>query len=176
MILCPANRPILTDESFIQFYNTDQCSAASLFSSGTLNTNTDVTFGWLNWLKSNSMNPNIKIFLGLPGSVDAAHPQDYLDISKAQSLIEEYACTDEYSSMFGGVMLWDATYSDENTDADLNGQSYAYNIKQVFGQLSCNKPPPHSTTTTWFPTTTTTTTTTTTSVSVLIRLRTYMAK
>ena len=137
---------VLTNPSFIQYYNTDQCSAASLFSSGSLNTNTDITFGWLQWLKDNSQNKNVKIFLGLPASTSAAHPQDYLDISKAKSLIDEYACSDTYSSMFGGVMLFDATYSDQNTDADLNGQSYAYNIKQAFGQLSCSNPPQTTTT------------------------------
>ena len=151
---------LLTGNRFIQFYNTDSCSAASLFSSGSLNTNTDITFGWLQWLADNSQNKNIKIFLGLPASTSAAHTQDYLNIAKATALITEYACDDTYSASFGGVMLWEATYSDENTDADLNGQSYAYNIKQIFSQLSCKQPPQ---------TTTTSTTTTTTTVSNSLR-------
>ena len=63
-------------------------------------------------------------------------------------------------------MLWEATYSDQNTDADLNGQSYAYNVKQILTGLSCNQPQTTSTSTTTTTTkTTTTTTTTTTTVS-----------
>ena len=151
---------MLMEYRFVQYYNTDSCSAASLFKSGSLNTNTDITFGWLKWLADNSQNKNIKIFLGLPASTAAAHSQDYLNIAKAKALIEEYACDSTYSASFGGVMLWDATYSDNNKDADLNGQSYAYNIKQIFGQLSCAKPP--VTTSTWTTTTTSATSSTTT--------------
>jgi hypothetical protein len=62
-------------------------------------------------------------------------------------------------------MLWDASYSDTNEDSDLNGQSYAFNIKQVFGQLSCSKPPQTTTTSTTTTATTTSTTTSTTTVS-----------
>jgi chitinase len=144
------------DYLFIQYYNTDSCSAASLFSSGSLNTNADVTFGWLQWLKDNSHNQNIQIFLGLPASTSAAHSQDYLSPSKAQALIQKYACDSKIGPMFGGVMLWDATYSELNTDAALNGQSYAEAIKGIFGGLTCNRPP----------VSTTTSTTTTTTVSL----------
>ncbi|KIW29315.1 uncharacterized protein PV07_05139 [Cladophialophora immunda] len=106
------------DYVFVQYYNTDQCSAASLFSSGSLNTATDITFGWAQWLKDNSMNQNIKMFLGLPASKTAANPNHYLDLDQAQALIEEYACSSTYQSLFGGVMIWEATYSDNN---QLNG-------------------------------------------------------
>ncbi|OQV06459.1 hypothetical protein CLAIMM_11021, partial [Cladophialophora immunda] len=102
------------DYVFVQYYNTDQCSAASLFSSGSLNTATDITFGWAQWLKDNSMNQNIKMFLGLPASKTAANPNHYLDLDQAQALIEEYACSSTYQSLFGGVMIWEATYSDNN--------------------------------------------------------------
>src|SRR4051812_33385600 len=74
--------------SWVQYYNTDACSAASLFSStGTLNKNTDVSFGWVDWLKSNSKNKNIQLYLGLPASPGAANQGFYIDLQKTTALI-----------------------------------------------------------------------------------------
>ncbi|EXJ91530.1 hypothetical protein A1O3_00078 [Capronia epimyces CBS 606.96] len=144
------------DYVFVQYYNTDQCSAASLFTTGSLNTATDISFGWASWLQTYSKNPNVKLFVGLPASTDAAHSQDYLDLTEAKALIEAYACSSTYQSIFGGVMLWEATYSANN---QINGKSYAQNIKDLFGELSCA---PVVTTTTSSTTTVTSTTLTTT--------------
>ncbi|KIX09252.1 uncharacterized protein Z518_00331 [Rhinocladiella mackenziei CBS 650.93] len=157
-----ANAPF--DYVFVQYYNTNQCSARSLFNSGTLNTNTDITYGWASWLQQNSKNPGVKMFLGLPASPDAAHSSDYLNLDEAKSLIEAYACGNDYQSIFGGVMLWEATFSENN---QINDKSYAANIKDLFGQLPCA---PVLTTTTSATTSTTTTsaltTTTTTGAPV----------
>ncbi|EXJ93574.1 hypothetical protein A1O1_01966 [Capronia coronata CBS 617.96] len=156
------------DYVFVQYYNTDSCSAASLFSSGTLNTGTDVSFGWADWLRTNSKNPNVKLFVGLPASTAAAHPQDYLDLDEVKALLNVYACNSAYQSIFGGVMLWEATYSADN---QINGESYAQNVKDLFSQLSCSSP---STTTISTATSTTTTlalstmTTTTTAITTTV--------
>ncbi|KIX94067.1 uncharacterized protein Z520_10093 [Fonsecaea multimorphosa CBS 102226] len=152
----------MIDYLFIQYYNTDQCSAASLFSSGSLDTTADPTFGWAKWLHDNSLNGDIKMFLGLPASTTAANPNHYLDLDQAQALIEEYACTSPYQGIFAGVMLWEATYSENN---QINGQSYAANIKDIFGQLSCAPPTTSSTTSSSTTTTTSTTTESTTSTT-----------
>jgi chitinase len=153
-----ANMRKLMKYSFVQYYNNDACAAASLFNNGQLVSAKDATAGWLSWLQANSFNKNIQLFLGLPGSPGAVpnHPDHYIDRDEAKQLIQEMACTRPYSSSFGGVMLFDATFSVTNDAPDLNGESYAANIKQIFGEISCAKPPQTTTTSTTTSTTTTT--------------------
>ncbi|KAG9776762.1 Endochitinase A1 [Exophiala dermatitidis] len=148
------------DYIFVQYYNTARCSASSLFSSGKLNTATDITFGWANWLRTYSKNKAVQLYVGLPASESAANDASfYLSLPEVKALLEAYACSYTYRSIFGGVMLWEATYSANN---QIDGKSYAQNVKELFSQLSCA---PAVTTTTTSTTTTSTTTSTTTTTT-----------
>lgn len=59
---------------------------------------------WDNWAKTKSANKNIKVYIGAPGSPDAAG-EGYVD----STTLANYAADaqSKYSS-FGGVMMWDA--------------------------------------------------------------------
>ncbi|KAL2424386.1 Endochitinase A1 [Exophiala dermatitidis] len=148
------------DYIFVQYYNSARCSASSLFSSGKLNTATDITFGWASWLRTYSKNKAVQLYVGLPASQSAANDASfYLSLPEVKALLEAYACSYTYRSIFGGVMLWEATYSANN---QIDGKSYAQNVKELFSQLSCA---PAVTTTTTSTTTTSTTTSTTTTTT-----------
>ncbi|KAI1624347.1 hypothetical protein EDD37DRAFT_681241 [Exophiala viscosa] len=156
------------DYVFVQYYNTESCSAAALFNDGTLDTSSDPSWGWIDWLQTNSYNPDVKLYVGLPASTSAYSGSEdyYLDLDTATQLLTEYACNSAYSSTFGGVMIWEATYSENN---QIDGESYAANIKDILGDITCSTTSTStgttSTTTTSTTTTTTSTTTTTTTTS-----------
>ncbi|KAF9535506.1 glycoside hydrolase superfamily [Crepidotus variabilis] len=83
------------DAVYVQFYN-NYCETSSP---------SDFNFAtWDNWAKTQSLNKNVKVYLGAPGSPAAAGsgyvpPQNLIDMARdAQQ---------KYSS-FGGIMLWDA--------------------------------------------------------------------
>lgn len=129
-----------TSSSFLQYYNTPYCAARSLFdkSSGrkraTIETGADVSIGWVSWLQANVKNKAIKLYLGLPASTLAANPDHYLTPKEAEELINAFACNPTYEGMFGGVMLWEATYSEGN---QINGKSYAANIRDMLDDVVC---------------------------------------
>ncbi|KAI9668318.1 MAG: hypothetical protein M1829_005522 [Trizodia sp. TS-e1964] len=100
---------VVFDFLFVQFYNTDGCSARDFASS---NPGTHFTFSdWVAFVKS-SANPSTKIFIGLPAAPAAAggNGKYYLTPSEAKTLINTY----KSNSLFGGVMLWESTYGDNN--------------------------------------------------------------
>ncbi|KAF2270835.1 glycoside hydrolase [Lojkania enalia] len=102
------------DFVFVQFYNTPTCSSRAGIN-GLSAGSTDFTFDdWVAWLKSNSANPGVKMYLGLPAGTDGA-PYDtdsYLTPIEANQLISYYG--QKHSDIFGGVMLWEATVSYRN--------------------------------------------------------------
>ncbi|EJD07126.1 glycoside hydrolase [Fomitiporia mediterranea MF3/22] len=60
---------------------------------------------WDEWARTQSPNPDVKIYIGAPGSATAAH-QGYVDIDT----LEKYALAAQGNyTTFGGVMLWDAS-------------------------------------------------------------------
>jgi chitinase len=137
------------DAVFIQFYNTPACSATAYFDgSGTFSYDQ-----WISWLQANSANPGIQAYIGLPAAPAAASPGYYLTAAEAQTLACLYG--NKYPTMFGGVMLYEMTYSANNVNAQ--GQSYAQQIKAGFGMCA----PPMSTTTVMIAPTTTAATITT---------------
>lgn len=82
------------DYAFIQFYN-NPCAVDKQFNWDT----------WADWAKS-SPNPNIKLYLGLPGALSLAG-LGYIDAQKVCLTIQEIqSCPN-----FGGVMFWDASLS-----------------------------------------------------------------
>ncbi|KAH7079138.1 glycoside hydrolase superfamily [Paraphoma chrysanthemicola] len=123
------------DMIFTQFYNTPQCSARlgyQQINSGS----TGFTYNtWADWLKTNSKNKQVKLYLGLAAGPDgipsAANKNDYLKPDEAAALITKWKT---YGDNFGGVMLWEATVSAKNIN---NCKSYAYWMKSTLqGQFS----------------------------------------
>ena len=102
------------DFVFVQFYN-NKCSI-------------DGSFNWATWAKyaadyAASTNPNVKLYLGLPGSSSAAS-SGYASISSIQSVL----ATIQSSKYFGGVMLWDASQAFSNV---VNGVSFVSSLKAL---------------------------------------------
>ena len=57
------------------------------------------------WARNQSPNPDVKVYIGAPGSATAAG-QGYVDIT----MLQNYALDAQQNySTFGGVMLWDAS-------------------------------------------------------------------
>ena len=60
---------------------------------------------WDNWARTVSPNPNVKLYIGAPGSSQSAG-QGYVDIDE----LKDYAVrTQQNFTSFGGVMFWDAS-------------------------------------------------------------------
>ncbi|OCK74052.1 glycoside hydrolase family 18 protein, partial [Lepidopterella palustris CBS 459.81] len=123
------------DFLFVQFYNTPQCSARAGYN-GLSTTTTAFTFDqWVSRVQSNSANPSVKIYLGLPAGTAGA-PGDtasYLNVTEANALISTYL--KKYPSTFGGVMLWEATVSYNN---QICCKDYSTWIKQIVTAASGN--------------------------------------
>ena len=112
------------DFLFIQFYNTPQCSARAYFDHSYGGTNTNISFAsWVDFVQEKSYNPNTKVYLGLPAAPDTNVVYDlemYLQPYEAKEIISALQC--EYKHEFGGVMMYEATFSQNN---QVNGQPYA---------------------------------------------------
>ncbi|SCU85666.1 LANO_0C04940g1_1 [Lachancea nothofagi CBS 11611] len=104
------------DFAFIQFYN-NYC-------------NVDAQFNWDTWTQfaASAPNPNIKLYLGLPGSSSAAGSGYISDLSKIQSTVD----TISESNNFGGIMLWDASQSFSNK---VDGESYVAQMKSILSSV-----------------------------------------
>lgn len=108
------------DFLFTQFYNTWSCSAAKAVQDMKNKAESTFTFNtWISWLKANSKNPDIKLYLGLAAGPDGlpTHKDHYLTPEDANMLVQSL----QGESLFGGVMLWEATVSKNNPTYD---QSY----------------------------------------------------
>ncbi|TGO89146.1 hypothetical protein BPOR_0123g00170 [Botrytis porri] len=132
------------DLLWIQFYNNAaaQCTARQWADNYALTGDEDsAEFTYNQWVSTNNSGASAgaSIYLGLLGSTDAGTASDYISPLEAQSLIESY----HEKPQFGGVMIWEATYSQENTDAELNGDSYHGFIKSCLDSYA--PPPPTST-------------------------------
>lgn len=87
------------DFAFVQFYN-NYCSVDGQFNWDT----------WAQWAKA-SPNPNVKLYLGLPGASSSAG-SGYISPQKVCDTVEDL----RDSANFGGVMFWDASSSFGNGD------------------------------------------------------------
>ncbi|KAH8074808.1 glycoside hydrolase [Cristinia sonorae] len=93
------------DAVYVQFYN-NFCG---------LNHASDYNFAtWDNWAKTKSPNKNVKVYIGAPGSPDAAG-DGYVSSS---TLANFAAQAQKQFSSFGGVMLWDADTAFTNNRFD----------------------------------------------------------
>ncbi|KFX90769.1 hypothetical protein O988_08044 [Pseudogymnoascus sp. VKM F-3808] len=88
------------DAIWVQFYN-NYCGLQSFVEGSDTQNNFNFNT-WDNWAKTVSKNPDVKIFVGAPGSPTAAGG-GYVDGSTLTAIIT-YAKT---FSSFGGVMIWD---------------------------------------------------------------------
>ncbi|KAK6614690.1 chitin recognition protein [Botrytis cinerea] len=132
------------DLLWIQFYNNAaaQCTARQWADNYALTGQEDsAEFTYNQWLSTinNGASAGASIYLGLLGSTLAGTASDYISPLEAQSLIESY----HNKPQFGGVMIWEATYSQENTDEELKGDSYHGFIKSCLASYA--PPPPTST-------------------------------
>ncbi|SCV00503.1 LAME_0G10154g1_1 [Lachancea meyersii CBS 8951] len=105
------------DFAFIQFYN-NYC-------------NVGTHFNWDTWTEfaAGAPNPNIKLYLGLPGSSSAAGSGYLSDMSLVQSTVNSIG----ESANFGGIMLWDASQSFTNK---VDGKTYAAQMKSILNSIS----------------------------------------
>lgn len=87
------------DAIWVQFYN-NYCGLQSF----TIGSSTQNNFNfdtWDNWAKTVSLNPNVKVILGVPGNTGAG-----ADYESGSTLADIIAYSKGFSS-FGGVMIWD---------------------------------------------------------------------
>jgi len=119
--------------SFVQFYNTPMCSARAHLNhsyGADGGDPTDISFtAWAQWVAANSSNTGAKIFLGLPASPAGTYDDMYLSPAEALEVAADFFSTPS----FGGIMLWEATLSENNT---VDGKSYAKNMKDGLFRLA----------------------------------------
>ncbi|KAJ5723705.1 hypothetical protein N7488_001740 [Penicillium malachiteum] len=122
------------DFIWVQFYNTFACSARA-FVDGLS------TFNFASWVDviQASANPDAKLYIGLPAGEAAANAGYYLDETEVWPLVSEYI--QSYPETFGGIMLWEATASENNLDA--RGLTYAEQMKEILYHFA--PPPPRPT-------------------------------
>lgn len=106
------------DFLFIQFYN-NYCSLEGS------NFNYDT---WQNFASSSSPNPDVKLYVGLPGAKSAAG-SGYVTIQEIKSKLSSFAG----SANFGGFMAWDASQANQNT---VNGETFAEQLVKLSGGSS----------------------------------------
>ncbi|PRT54156.1 Chitinase 1 [Wickerhamiella sorbophila] len=104
-MLNPAMTTSDFDMYFVQFYN----NYCGLQSYGTDNFN---FAAWDNFAKTQSSNPNAKVYLGVPGGPTAAG-SGYVDADQVIKIANDLQS--KYSS-FGGVSIWDASQAWANHD------------------------------------------------------------
>ncbi|PKX96667.1 class III chitinase ChiA1 [Aspergillus novofumigatus IBT 16806] len=119
------------DFIWIQYYNTAACSAKSFIDSTLGKFNFDA---WVTTLKA-SASKDAKLYVGLPASETAANSGYYLTPDEVESLVSTYM--DRYPDTFGGIMLWEATASENNK---IDGAPYADHMKDIL--LDCDPSPP----------------------------------
>ncbi|KAF8350209.1 chitinase [Amanita rubescens] len=99
------------DFVFVQFYNNYcQLSDPSWFNFAT----------WDHWARNTSPNPDVKVFIGAPGSPETVG-QGYVDIETLSNIAQ---VTQSRYPSFGGVMLWDA-------DAAYSNNKFHITIKKA---------------------------------------------
>lgn len=163
------------DAIWVQFYN-NYCGINTFVAGST--TQVDFNFEtWNTWATTVSLNPDVKVFLGIPGGTTAAGT-GYESASAIASIVD-YIKDQEYSS-FGGVMLWDASQVYANDGflsgiASALGSSLSTSISSTKTTVSTSKITTSTTKTTAISITTHAATTTSTSTVQLTTLHTTTA-
>jgi chitinase len=105
------------DMLFVQFYNNPSCSgrAAINYAAGD---------SFLHWTQAASKNPNVKIYFGLPASPQAANAADYLTQPEVKDIVQRFSP----NAKWGGIMLWESTYAQNNTVCGKDYTTWSKNI------------------------------------------------
>ncbi|KAL7892008.1 glycoside hydrolase family 18 protein [Trichoderma sp. TUCIM 5745] len=131
------------DYLWIQFYNNngygpDPCS---------LGLPGDAPFNYNNWTSFIATTPskNAKLFVGVPANTLAANGNSggavyYASPSQLASIIADVKSSPD----FGGIMMWDAGYSDANVNNGCNYAQEAKNILLTGAPCGGSSPPPAS--------------------------------
>lgn len=98
---------VFFDAIWVQFYN-NYCGLQSFTPNNTMQTNFNFD-RWDAWAHQTSKNPNVRIYVGVPASPNAAG-SGYESASDLTPIID-YAAT---FSSFGGIMMWDASEAYSN--------------------------------------------------------------
>ncbi|KAM0258298.1 hypothetical protein ACHAQJ_003940 [Trichoderma viride] len=111
------------DYLFIQFYNQNPTCSLGLPGDGPLNLDDWVTF------VSSTQSSSVKLFLGAPAGPLASNGNSgggvyYASPSQLATVVNGA----KSNPFFGGVMLWDAGYSDQNVSGGCN---YAQQVKSI---------------------------------------------
>ncbi|RDW64038.1 hypothetical protein BP5796_10540 [Coleophoma crateriformis] len=123
------------DILWIQFYNNPACAARSWATANAAYASTNVAIdagfnydssttssaNWVDFLQGGA-SAGAQLFIGLPASTSAASAENYLSPYEVKNLITAY----HGKAQFGGIMLWEATYAEENVN---DGQTYYDLIK-----------------------------------------------
>ncbi|KAL8722562.1 MAG: hypothetical protein Q9225_000957 [Loekoesia sp. 1 TL-2023] len=136
------------DFLFIQFYNTPQCSARAYF---------DASYGaqgdqpsvisfdaWVDFIRMKAMNKDVKLYIGLPAAPLTQLVYDtkmYIAPDDVINLVEVYQC--RYPQEFGGIMVFEATYSEQNL---IDNKPFADVIKGQMTDCGCAQKPKTSST------------------------------
>ncbi|KAL5331921.1 hypothetical protein ACEPPN_001461 [Leptodophora sp. 'Broadleaf-Isolate-01'] len=114
------------DLLFIQFYNNgaNGCTARNYTTDGNKG-----GFNYNKWVTvvNQGASKGAKLYLGLLGSSAAGTAGDYLTALESKSLIDAW----HGAPQFGGVMLWEATYAENNFPSSFPGKNYYQIIKQL---------------------------------------------
>jgi chitinase len=105
------------DYVWVQFYN-NYCGL-NYYSSGQFNFNT-----WGNWAQTISINPNVKVFIGAPAGPNAAGV-GYVPLTTLET-ISNSVLAGPYANVYGGIMLWDTSNSDNNNNFGGSVASYLH--------------------------------------------------
>ncbi|KAI4157865.1 MAG: hypothetical protein L6R39_000594 [Caloplaca ligustica] len=107
------------DFLFIQFYNTPHCSARAYFDANYGKQGDEpshISFdAWVGFIRTMAMNKDVKLYLGLPAAPSTQLAYDikmYIAPDDVINLIELFQC--RYPQEFGGIMVYEATYSEQN--------------------------------------------------------------
>ncbi|EED13592.1 class III chitinase ChiA2 [Talaromyces stipitatus ATCC 10500] len=137
------------DYLWVQFYNNGYCSYPN-------------TLNYADWVSYVSGTPsaNAKIFIGVPASeLGSTGTQSGAVYYQSPSVLASTVASFDTSSNWGGIMMWDAAFSDANVINGCNYAQQAHSILKTGSPCGGSGTTPPSTTTT--PTQTTSTATAT---------------
>jgi chitinase len=95
------------DFIWVQFYN-NYCEISSYVNGAATQNNFNFAT-WDNWAKTVSLNPNVKVFLGIPGQAGAG-----LAGYENGTPLQEVIAYSKGFSTFAGVMIWDMSLAYAN--------------------------------------------------------------
>ncbi|KAI8626705.1 carbohydrate-binding module family 18 protein [Xylariaceae sp. FL1651] len=127
------------DMVFVQFYNTQQCSARRWadanpnYVPGGPSNAAGFTFdAWVSFLAGTQYSKSARVFIGLPGSSAAANAGFDLSSAQARSVAEAHYC----KANFGGIAIWEATYAAANVEG---GRNFFQNAKASLNAAASDK-------------------------------------